>query len=84
MLCKSEIEKQLTEMQEAAGKLGLKIAEFEVVDGAVIRELEKCDIGGLLHRRRKPIFMSAANCHGIKLKPNEIGFFKGTRFVGPE
>jgi hypothetical protein len=84
MLCKAEIEKQLIDLQEKAKQLGLEISEFEVLDGAVVRELEKCDVGGLLNRRRKPIFVSPANYHGIKLKPNEIGFFHNIRFRGPD
>ena len=83
MLCKAEIEKQLLDLQDKAKQLGLEISEFEVLDGAVVRELEKCDIGGMLQRRRKPIFVSPAN-YQVKLKPNEIGFFHNIRFRGPD
>jgi len=81
MLRKSEIERKIRNLQAEAKSIGLKISEFIVLDAMVITELEKKDIGKDRARARKPIFVSDANWKGLHLKPGEIGFFEGIRFI---
>jgi len=84
MLRKSEIERLIRSVQKELEGAGLRISELTVMDGKVIKELEKKDVGSTLRASRKPHFKSHANYTGLRLGSNEIGIIYGIKIVGPD